>query len=143
MTKGSSIACIVDTHGLHAIATASGNRKAILLEQLSTGAIAVPSFVFHEFSTIYEDEAQSISSAIHTKLKRKDAYYIGAASIADKYSTGFPSGAYDESVELHVASVAMVHDCHILTTPEQLDLYTKLGRTAYDADAWISQLSAA
>ena len=45
----SDCSCVIDTHGLHELATASGNLKATLIARLEDGTIGVPSWTWQEF----------------------------------------------------------------------------------------------
>lgn len=92
--------CVTDTHGLHAIATASANLKPILLEKLKDGTIGVLAVALREFSELYEDEATELKPYITTKITMTRAVRSGAARIADKLNSGFSRGPYDEHVEL-------------------------------------------
>ena len=54
----SDCSCVIDTSGLHELATASGNLKATLIARLEDGTIGVPSWAWQEFKDLYEDEAE-------------------------------------------------------------------------------------
>jgi hypothetical protein len=96
MTDGEAeCSCIVDTDGLHDIATASGNLKTILLEHLKNGLIAVPACALKEFEELYEDEAEELKPFIKTRIFLKKAFYVGAARIADNLNSGFLFTAYN------------------------------------------------
>src|SRR5882757_2717380 len=98
--------CVVDSSGLHEIACKmTGNIKAIFLNHLATGVIAVPTCVWQEFQNIYEDEAAVIEIHILRKINNKRAYNVGAASIADKIGSRFSRGPYDRQADLYAASI--------------------------------------
>jgi hypothetical protein len=131
--------CVVDTDGLHSIAVASGNLKAILLDRLRTGIIAVPAAAWREFEKAYEEEAATLKPFITRRIIMKRAYYIGAARIADKLDSGFPRGPYDDNVELITASVASANGYDILTSTAQLTVYEEMGCEACDLETWIAK----
>jgi hypothetical protein len=53
-----------------------------------------------EFENLYQAEAEFLKPFITVRITMKRAVYVGAARIADKMNSGFPRGAYDDSVEL-------------------------------------------
>ena len=48
----SGCSCVIDTSGLHELATASGNLKATLLARLKDGTVGVPSWAWQEFKNL-------------------------------------------------------------------------------------------
>ena len=129
--------CIADTDGLHGIAAASGNLKTVLLSHLQSGLIGVPACAWKEFEELYPYEAEAVKSFVSTRIIMKRAYYVGAARIADKLNSGFPRGAYDDSVELFTASIAFAKKCRIVTSPAQIAVYTAMACQASDLDTWV------
>jgi hypothetical protein len=140
MTDGEAeCSCIVDTDGLHGIATASGNLKTILLEHLKNGLIAVPACALKEFEELYEDEAEGLKPFIKTRIFLKKAFYVGAARIADNLNSGFPRGAYDDNVELLTASIASTKGYRVLTSPAQVTIYEEMECEVSDLESWIAE----
>jgi hypothetical protein len=131
--------CIVDTDGLHGLATASGNLKTTLLDHLQTGLIAVPACAWKEFEELYEEEAEALKPFVTIRVTMKRAYYVGAARIADQLNSGFPRGAYDDSVELFTASIACAKNCRILTSPAQVAVYEAMECAASDLVSWVAE----
>jgi hypothetical protein len=141
MSKAAPCSCIVDTDGLRRIARASGNIKGVLLEHLKSGNIAVPACAWKEFAALYEKEAEQLKPHITSRIIMKHAYYVGAARIADGLNSGFPRGAYDDSVELLTASIASTNGYRILTSSAQVSVYQAMGCEASDHETWIDSLS--
>jgi hypothetical protein len=54
----SDCACVIDTSGLHELATASGNLKATLIARLEDGTIGVPSWAWQKAATAVTDLRQ-------------------------------------------------------------------------------------
>src|ERR1700676_2579936 len=131
--------CILDTDGLHCIATASGNLKTTLLDHLETGLIAVPSCVWQEFEDLYEEEAEELKPFVTSRIIMKRAFYIGAARIADNLNSGFPRGAHDDSVELFTAAIASAKGCRVLTSLAQVGVYVAMGCEASDLETWVAE----
>jgi hypothetical protein len=131
--------CIVDTDGLHGIATASGNLKSVLLDQLKTGVVAVPVCVWQEFELLYEEEAAELKPHVTIRINSKKAFYIGAARIADTLKAGFPRGAHDGNIELLTASIASIKSYRILTSVEQVKEYDGMGCEVSDLVSWVEQ----
>jgi hypothetical protein len=139
MTDGEAeCSCVVDTDGLHGIATASGNLKTILLEHLKNGLIAVPACALKEFEELYSDEAEELKPFIKTRIFLKKAFYVGAARIADNLNSGFPRGAYDDNVELLTASIASTKGYLVLTSPAQVTVYEEMECEVSDLESWIA-----
>ena len=143
MNRAPPCSCIVDTDGLRRIARASGNLKAILLDHLKTGNIAVPACAWKEFTKLYEKEAEALKPCVTSRIIMKRAYYVGAARIADSLKAGFPRGPYDDNVELLTASIALTNGYRILTSSAQVNIYEEMGCQAYDHETWIDSLGLA
>ena len=140
MTEGDAeYLCIVDTDGLHGIANASSNLKPTLLDHLIKGLIAVPACAWKEFEELYEDEANALRPFVTTRIIMRRAFYIGAARIADNLNSGFPRGAYDDSVELFTASIACSKGRPILTSAAQATVYEMMGCEASDLESWVEE----
>lgn len=131
--------CVVDTDGLVGIANASGNLKTILLDHLKSGIIAVPACAWKEFEALYEHKAEQLKPHVTTRIIMKRAYYIGAARIADGLNSGFPRGAYDDSVELFTASIASAIDCRVITSTAQTTVYESMACPACDVETWVAE----
>ncbi|MDA9473275.1 hypothetical protein XI03_01705 [Bradyrhizobium sp. CCBAU 65884] len=130
--------CIVDTDGLHAIATASGNLKTVLTDMLSTGEIGVPAIALKEFRKLFEDEATELEPFISKKIAMKKAFYVGAARIAERLNSGFSRGAHDENVELYVGAIAVTSGCTIVTSASQAAIYSNMGCEASELSSWVA-----
>jgi hypothetical protein len=135
-------ACMADTDGLYAIATASDNLKPFLLDQLKTGVIGVAACAWKEFGELYADKAEALDPYVSRRIIMKKAYHIGAASKADKLNSGFPRGAYDDNVELITASMASSNGYRILTSTDQLSVYEKMECDACEIETWVEECSA-
>jgi hypothetical protein len=133
--------CLIDTSGLHALATASGNLKALLLDSLQAGIIAVPSHAWQEFEDLYEDEAAALSAYVSTKINMKKATYIGAARIADQLNSGFSRGPYDNHSVLYTASMACNNGYRVLTASNAINDYDGMDCEVSDLETWAEGLS--
>jgi hypothetical protein len=133
--------CVVDCSGLHEIAsTKSDNLKALYLDKLVKGIIAVPAIVWKEFQDLYENEAAALAPYVTVKINLKKAYYVGAASIADKLNSGFSRGAYDGHTDLYTASIASIEEYRVLTSPAQLKYYEEMDCEVSDLTTWANEL---
>ncbi|QIG96574.2 hypothetical protein [Bradyrhizobium sp. 6(2017)] len=130
--------CIIDTDGLHAIATASGNLKTVLTDMLNVGAIGVPSIALKEFRKLFADEAAELEPFISKKISMKKAFYLGAARIAERTNSGFPRGAHDENVELYVGAISLTSGCTIVTSAAQAAIYGGMGCDASEISSWVA-----
>ncbi len=128
------MAYVIDTDGLRKIASASGNVRAVLIQRLESGEIAVPICVWHEFKEIYPDYASDIENSITNRIRMNKAYFVGAASIAERLNSGFPRGPYDDNVEMLTASIADCHGCSILTSKDQVSVYAAMGSVVMDIE---------
>jgi len=118
---------------------ASNNMKQQFLEALSTGAIGVPACVWQEFQEIFEEEAAEIESYIARKIRMKKAYYVGAASIADKANSRLSQSPYDSNSDLYSAAICSIEQYTLLTTDVQAAMYDNLNCCqAVDLEAWIN-----
>ena len=133
--------CLIDTSGLHELATASGNLKSIVLNRLQTGVIAVPTHVWQEFEDLYEDEAMELSPYVSKKIIMKKATYIGAARIADQLNSGFSRGPYDNHSVLYTASIASNNNYRVLTASTALNDYDGMDCDVSDLETWAEELS--
>jgi hypothetical protein len=141
MTEGTSnCSCVVDTSGLHAIATASGNLQSVLLAKLKSGVIGVPACAWQEFGELYEEEVAILAPHIGNKIIMKKSSYVGAARIADKLNSGFPRGAYDNHTELYTASIASNSGCRVLTSSDQMSQYARMDCDVVDIEMWVEEL---
>lgn len=138
--EDSPCSCVVDTSGLHAIATASGNLQTILLDKLKQGVIGVPACAMQEFQILYEDEVSIIAPHLTNKIIMRKATYSGAARIAEKLNSGFSRGAYDNHTELYTASIALSNGYRVLTSMDQVAEYEKMECNAVDIETWVGQL---
>jgi hypothetical protein len=60
---------VIDTSGLHELATASANLKATLIARLEDGTIGVPSWAWQEFKKLYEEEAAELAEHIVKRIQ--------------------------------------------------------------------------
>jgi hypothetical protein len=97
----------------------------------------VPACAWKEFEDLYPDEAETLKPFVSNRIIMKRAYYVGAARIADQLKSGFPRGAYDDSVELFTASIAIAKDCRIITSPTQAAIYVSMMCHASDLETWL------
>ena len=132
--------CVIDCSGLHEIAAIqSSNLKTLLLGQLKDGVIAVPSTVWSELRLLYEDDANTLENFVTTKITMKKKYLAGAARIADKLNSGFSRGPYDNSTDLHAASIAEIKGIYLLTSSSQLQYYKNINCDALEVTEWVSK----
>ncbi len=129
--------CVIDTSGLHAIAIASGNLRAALLAKLDDGTIAVPSWTWQEFQTVFDDEATIIAPHVTKRLQFSPQVNARAARIAEGLNLGFSRGAYDNHVELFCASIAVNKGYKVLTSIDNLGAYNSMGCEVQDLETWI------
>lgn len=132
--------CVVDTGGLHDIASATGNLKTIALDKLKQGVIAVPSWVLQELREAYPEDADEIESYVAKRITMKQSISVRAARIAEKLDTGFSKGPYDNHTGLFTAAVATNNSYRVITTESDLDTYQNMGCDACDLKTWIAEL---
>lgn len=129
--------CVIDTSGLHAIATASGNLKAALIAKLEDGTIGVPSWTWQEFQNLFEDDAAAIAPHITKRPQFSPQVNARAARITEQLNLGFSWGAYDNHIELFSASIALNKGYTVLTSNDNLGAYENMGCDAQDLETWI------
>jgi hypothetical protein len=139
--RKSGCTCVVDTSGLHEIATASSNLKPALLARLADGRIAVPTWAWQEFSDVYPEEAQEISDQISKRLRFNAKIEARAAQLTEINASGLSIGAYDDHVELYTASAAYTNGYTALTSPTNLSAYKNLHCEVRDLISWIEEQS--
>jgi hypothetical protein len=133
----SDCSCVVDTSGLHAIASASGNLKPTLLAKLEDGTIGVPSWAWQEYQKVYEDEAVALSPHIKKRVQFTPQVNVRAARIAEELNIGFSRGAYDNHVELFTASIAINKDYIVLTSTDNVSAYDNMNCDVQNLESWI------
>lgn len=134
--------CVVDTAALHAIASMSGNLKAIYTSRLSKGIIGVATSAWKEFEDAYEDEAAELAPFIAKKITLKKAYTVGAASIADNCNAKFSHGPYDTQADLYSASICWVEKWRLLTISSQVPYYKNMNCCEVsDVEEWVTSVS--
>jgi rRNA-processing protein FCF1 len=131
--------CVIDTEGLRALVTASANLRAILLEQMKIGVIAVPTCVWNEFKDLYEEDAADIAPNVTNKINLNIAYRSGAARLADKMNSGLPRGPYDEQTDLYTASIASIEGYVVLTSSAHISEYDGLDCDVSDLESWAEE----
>lgn len=134
----SACSCVVDTSGLHGIATASANLRGALLARLADGTIGVPSWAWQELQETYPEEADVLAAHIVKRFQFNAKVFARAAQITEAAGVGLSLGAYDQHVERYTAAAAHVHGgLIVLTSAENLDMYSDLQCTAQDVVAWV------
>jgi hypothetical protein len=133
----SACSCVIDTSGLHGIATASANLQGALLARLADGTIGVPSWAWQELKDTYPEEAGFLANHVVKRFQYNAKVFARAAQITEAAGLGLSLGAYDQYVERYTAAAAHIHGLTVLTAPDNLDVYSGLGCTAADFVAWI------
>jgi hypothetical protein len=140
MSEEAPNSCVVDTFGLHDIASAkSNNVKAVLFEHLESGVLAVPALSIQEHKELYEQEAAEIAPHIKAKIILKKAHHLGAAHIADKLNSGFSGGPYDTQNDLYVGAIVINRKSRVLTATSQITRYESMGCVAIDLETWLKE----
>lgn len=103
----------------------SNSLKSLFIERLEAGEIAVPAVVWQEYEELFDDEAEVVAPHVKTKINLHKKYQIAAAAIADKTNSQFSRGAYDRQTDIYAASICMVENYTLLTTPEQASYFKK------------------
>jgi hypothetical protein len=137
----SDCGCVIDTNGLHELATASGNLKAALIARLEDGTIGVPSWAWKEFKKVYEEEAIQLTDHIVKRIQFSQAVLVRAARITEELDLGFSRGAYDPHVELYTAAVALNKTFTVLTSSENAAAYDGMNCTVKDLASWADEHS--
>jgi hypothetical protein len=88
--------------------------------------IGVLASVWSEFEELFETEAAALAPYVTHKIKMKQAYRVGAASIADKAQATFPLSPYDSYSDYYSASVCLVEGYTLLSSASQVSTYEKL-----------------
>jgi hypothetical protein len=122
----------IDCSGLHKIGvvlrvSTSNSLKNFLIEQLSSGAIAVPAVVWQELEEVYEEDAEVLKPHIKKKIilnKRK--YTVGAAAIADKLKADFSRGPYDRNSDLYAAAICSAEKYTLLTAEPNVPYFEQM-----------------
>jgi hypothetical protein len=134
----SACSCVIDTSGLHGIATASANLQSALLARLADGTIGVPTWAWQELQETYPEDAAVLSGHIVKRFQYNAKIYARAAQITEAAGLGLSLGAYDQHVERYTAAAAHIHGgLTVLTSADNLDMYSGLGCTATDLVAWV------
>jgi len=136
----SDCSCVIDTSGLHELATASGNLKATLIARLEDGTIGVPSWAWQEFKDLYEDEAEELAPYIAKRLQLAAQVEVRAARITEELNLGFSRGAYDSHVERHTAAVALNKGYTVLTSADNVVAYDGMRCAVKDLAGWADEI---
>ena len=136
----SECTCVIDTSGLHGLATASGNLKATLVARLEDGTIGVPSWAWKEFKRLYEEEATQLADHIVKRIQFSQTVQVRAARITEELNLGFSLGAYDEHVERYTAAVALNKNYTVLTSSDNVTAYHGMNCTVNDLADWADEL---
>ncbi len=137
----SDCSCVIDTNGLHELATASGNLKATLIAHLEDGTIGVPSWALQELRELYEDEAKELAPHITKRIQLSTHVEVRAARITEELHLGFSRGAYDSHVERHTAAVALNKGYIVLTSVDNIDAYDGMQCTVKDLADWAEEVA--
>jgi hypothetical protein len=132
--------CVIDTGGLHDVASATGNLKTVALNQLKNGAIAVPSWAWQELKEAYPEEADELSPYVTKRLVMKQSISVGAARIAERKNSGFSNGPYDNHINLFTAALATNGGYRVITAESELSTYEEMGCEACDVETWVTEL---
>ncbi len=132
--------CVIDTNGLHELATASGNLKATLVARLQDGSICVPSWAWGEFKNLYEEEAAELVPHIVKRIQLSQPVAVRAAQITEELNLGFSRGAYDHYVERHTAAVARNKNYTVLTSSDNVGAYTGMSCLVKDLAGWANEI---
>jgi len=137
----SDCSCVIDTSGLHELATASGNLKAALIARLEDGTIGVPIWAWQEFKDLYyEEEAKELAPYIVKRLQLTIPVEVRAARITEELNLGFSRGAYDDHVERHTAAVALNKGYSILTSADNVTAYDGMECVVKDLADWADEI---
>ena len=136
----SDCSCVIDTSGLHELATASGNLKAALIARLEDGTIGVPIWAWQEFKDLYEEEAKELAPYIVKRLQLTIPVEVRAARITEELNLGFSRGAYDDHVECHTAAVALNKGYSILTSADNVTAYDGMECVVKDLADWADEI---
>lgn len=137
----SDCSCIIDTNGLHELATASDNLKAALIARLVDGTIGVPSWAWQEFKNLYPDKAEELAPSIVKRLQLSPQVEVRAARITEELNLGFSRGAYDSHVERHTAAVALNNGYTVLTSADNVGAYNGMGSAVQDLAGWANEIA--
>jgi hypothetical protein len=140
-TGDSDWCCVIDTSGLHALATASGNLKATLIAALNDGTIAVPSWAWREFKKLYEEEAAEIDQHIVRRIAFSQRVHVRAAKITEELNLGFSHGAYDEHIERYTAALALNKNYMVLTSGDNVAVYNGMNCTVMGLADWANEMA--
>jgi hypothetical protein len=135
----SDCSCVIDTSGLHALATASGNLQATLIAGLKNGTIGVPSWVWEEFKKLYEEEAAELVEHIVKRIHFSQHVHVRAARITEALNLGFSIGAYDDHIERYTAAVALNKNYTVLTSSDNITAYNGMNCTVKDLADWANE----
>jgi hypothetical protein len=137
--RKSACSCVVDTSGLHLIATASANLKTALLARLADGTIGVPTWAWQELKKVYQEDAEVLAAYVKCRVQFNSKIDARAAQLTEINASGFSLGAYDEHIELYTASAAHVSGYTALTSPENLSVYDHLQCEVRDLITWVEE----
>lgn len=135
-----SCSWVIDTGGLHDMATATGNLKAVALGHLKNGAIAVPTWAWQELKDVYPEDAQELAPYVVRRITMRQSISVGAARITEKLNSGFSRGPYDNHIGLFTAAVATNGHYRVLTSKSELNIYQEMECEACDLETWAAEL---
>jgi hypothetical protein len=130
---------VIDTNGLHEIATASGNLKATLIARLKDGTVGVPTWAWKEFKKLYPVEATQLADHIVKKIKFSQTVQVRAARITEELDLGFSRGPYDAHVERYTAAIALNKSYTVLTSSDNVTAYDGMNCTVKDLAEWAEE----
>lgn len=122
-TPDTDCSCIIDTSGLHELATASGNLKATLIASLKDGTIGVPSWAWQEFKNLYGEEATELAEHVVKRIQFSQHVHVRAAQITEQLNLAFSRGAYDDHVGRYTAAIALNKGYTVVTSSDNVTAY--------------------
>ena len=138
MAKGPTpdCSCVIDTNGLHGLATATANLRARLIAALEDGTIGVPNWAWQEFRKLYKEEADGLDEHIVKRIQFNQRVHVRAAQITEDFGLGFSHGAYDDHVERYTAALAINKNYLVLTSTDNVTVYHNMDCTVQALADW-------
>lgn len=118
---------VVDTTALYEIATTTSNEvREFFVNGLENGSVAVPTKVWLEFQSAFEDEAEMLNEHVSEKIQFDSSCRAIAGEIADGMNPSFSEGPWDNDADLHVASSARILNLQIATTVSRASHFSNM-----------------
>lgn len=96
-----------------------------IVARLETGEIAVPTSVWDDFSSAYDDEATALSPHVARKIRLSNPHTAAASVMATKANGGFRIEPYGNS-DWYAGGTATAEACALLTSPDKKRFYEEL-----------------